>query len=79
MKKIDEIIAKHLGLQVKDLNDNISSDEESEWDSVTHLKMVSEIEKIFRIKFDINEMISLENVGKIRDMVRIKVGQKYDR
>ena len=73
LEKLDKILSKYLKIASSKLNDEISYDLESEWDSVTHLKMISEIEKSFNIRFDIDEIISLESVGKIREAVLKKI------
>ncbi|MBI5804002.1 acyl carrier protein [Candidatus Pacearchaeota archaeon] len=78
IEKTDKIISGHLKIPPKDLSDDITSDELSEWDSVTHLKIISELEKNFGIKFSIDEITELENVGKIRKLVLKKVGEKNE-
>ena len=72
-QKLNGIISKYLKIPVADLNDDVSYDEEPAWDSVTHLKMISEIEETFKVVFDVDEIVLLENVGKIRESVLKKL------
>ena len=77
-RKVNQIISGYLKIPIRNLRDDISVDEESAWDSVTHLKMLSEIERVFKIKLSIDEMIELENVGKIKEIVIKKLGDKIE-
>jgi len=70
---LNKIMSKHLEIPVEKLSDDISYELESRWDSVTHLKMISDIEDSLKIRFDIDEIVSLENVGKIREVVLQKI------
>jgi len=71
---LENIFSKFLRMSRDELSDEISVDEESKWDSVTHLKMISEIENRFNIKFDIDEIIYFENIGIIKREVLKKIG-----
>ena len=44
------------------------ADDIEEWDSLQHINLLSMLEKEFQIEFDIDEIISMENVG---DMVKV--------
>lgn len=44
------------------------SDDIEGWDSLQHINLLAMLEKEFQIEFDIDQIISLENVG---DMVRV--------
>lgn len=71
-ERLDLILSRYLKLSVSELEDDVSYDSLNSWDSLTHIQMVSAIEKEFDIEIDIEEMIALENVGKIRALVREK-------
>ena len=70
---VNRIISKHLKIPHEKLSDDISHDLESNWDSVAHLKMISEIEESMKIKFSVEEIISLDSVGRIRGAVIKKI------
>lgn len=42
------------------------------WDSLNHVALISEVERLFKIRFDIDEIVSMKNVG---DLVRL-IGSK---
>ena len=70
---LDKILSRNLRIPIEKLSDDVSYDLESNWDSVTHLKMISEIEEALGIRFDIDEIVSLESVGKIRESIAKKL------
>ena len=42
------------------------------WDSLTHLNILFTIEKVYKIKFNINEINNFKSVGEIIDCVKNK-------
>lgn len=46
-----------------------------EWDSLTHVLLISKIEKKFGIKFSLDDMLSFENIGDICNSVSRKTQQ----
>ena len=48
------------------------ADDIEEWDSLQHINLLSMLEKEFEIEFDIDEIVSMENVG---DMAKIIEGK----
>jgi acyl carrier protein len=52
------------------LEDTTNSDSIEEWDSLNHINLVSAIEKEFKIKFALGELMGLKNVG---DMINLMI------
>jgi acyl carrier protein len=46
-----------------------SSDEIEDWDSLNHINLVSAIEKEFKIKFALGELMALKDVGAMVDLM----------
>jgi len=44
------------------------------WDSLRHIQLISEVEKVFRIKFKLREVLSMKNVGDLIDLIHAKQG-----
>ena len=44
-----------------------------DWDSLMQIRLVVAMEKEFQIKFDIMEVQSLQNVGKMMDLIEKKL------
>lgn len=70
MEKIKEIFYNVLGIDKKLVNDNLSYQEYEKWDSLKHLQLVSAMEKKFDIELDTDDIIAMENVGKIREILK---------
>jgi acyl carrier protein len=43
------------------------------WDSLTHIRLILSVEKVFKIKFTNSEITNLENVGDLVTLVRARV------
>ena len=50
-----------------------SSDEIEDWDSLNHINLVSAIEKEFKIKFALGELMTLKDVGAMVDLIIKKI------
>ncbi len=40
-----------------------------DWDSLTHITLISAIEDEFRMKFSMKEVVGMNNVGELADIV----------
>ena len=57
------------------LRDDMTADDVDNWDSLTHMAMISEIEKCFSIKFKLKELNKLRQVGDLIAIVESKLQQ----
>ena len=57
------------------ISDTTSSDEVEDWDSLNHINLVSAIEKEFKIKFALGELMTLKDVGAMVDLMLEKLKQ----
>ena len=55
------------------ISNTTNSDEIEDWDSLNHINLVSAIEKEFKIKFALGELMMLKDVG---DMIDLMMTQK---
>ena len=46
------------------LTDDTTAQDVNGWDSLTHVEIISEMEKHFGLRFSLKEMLSWRNVGK---------------
>jgi acyl carrier protein len=51
----------------------LSADDVDGWDSLTHIRLLLTIEKVFKIKFSTSEIGKLENVGDLVALIQGKV------
>tara|TARA_B110000003_G_C16219234_1_gene366683 strand:- start:32 stop:277 length:246 start_codon:yes stop_codon:yes gene_type:complete len=54
------------------ISDITNADEIEDWDSLNHINLVSAIEKEFKIKFALGELMTLKNVGAMIDLMMDK-------
>lgn len=57
------------------LRDDMTADDVDAWDSLTHMAMISEVEKCFSIKFKLKELNKLRQVSDLIAIVESKLQQ----
>ena len=68
----NEIISKILIIDLEKINDSISRDNFKDWDSMTHVVLISELEQEFKITFSDEDIISIKTVGDIKSILQKK-------
>lgn len=51
------------------LKEEMTANDIEEWDSLTHLRLIMQVEKTFKVKFTTSEMKKMNNVGVLIDFV----------
>ena len=49
--------------------DNMTSADIEEWDSLNHITLVVNIEKVFGLKLNLSEVGKLENIGEMIELI----------
>lgn len=70
LKTIIVTIVKHENFEMKD---ELSAADVAGWDSLTHMVIITEIEKSFQIKFKLKELNKLNNLGNLIDLIQSKI------
>lgn len=70
MEKLKQIIIKIFKVVEKDIQDDMSPETISGWDSLNYLMFISEIEKEFNITFTMDEILNFKNLGDIKAAMR---------
>lgn len=66
--EIKEILARVFDIEISTISDNATQKDIIKWDSLQHLNLIVEIEDIYDISIDpedISEMISLEKIIEV--------------
>jgi acyl carrier protein len=50
----------------------MSAEDVPSWDSLHHIQLISEVERAFRIKFKLREVMAMKNVGDLIDLIHSK-------
>jgi len=56
------------------LRDDMSAADVENWDSLTHMMMITKVEETFGIRFKLRELNKLNHVGDLCDVIAEKVG-----
>jgi acyl carrier protein len=51
------------------VGESTNSSDIDEWDSLNHAQLISMVEKHFKIRFKLTEMMNFKNVGKMCDTI----------
>lgn len=55
------------------LNEQSTTTDIEAWDSLNHIQMITVVEKQFKIRFDLNELLNFKNVGDLAESIRLKI------
>ena len=55
------------------LRDDLTANDAGNWDSLTHMLMIGEVEKLFSIKFKLKELGKMDNLKSLVDLIELKL------
>jgi acyl carrier protein len=55
------------------LRDNLTANDVANWDSLTHMLMIGEVEKTFTVKFKLKELGKLDDVQGLISLIEQKI------
>ena len=70
MKTIEEIFAGVFGVNLTEINDDISYINYEPWDSVKHMRIIAKIEEEYDIEFDMDDIIAMETIKKAKEILK---------
>ena len=63
-----------LGLDVNEVQDDLSYDTNEKWDSMRHMELVTQIEQTFNIMMDTDDIIDMNSFAMTKEILK----KKYD-
>ncbi|MGQ1785722.1 acyl carrier protein [Saccharicrinis sp. GN24d3] len=72
VSKLTTVFRRVFNNELLELTDHLSASDVENWDSLTHMALIAEVENDFSIKFKFKDLNKMRNVG---DMIRI-IGSK---
>lgn len=69
LEVLNRIFADVLELDSVALTDYTTASDIEEWDSLSHLTLICEIENEFSIKFPMKTVLTMKNVGELVDTI----------
>ena len=71
--KLTQVFHKTFDNTELELSDDMTASDVDNWDSLTHMVLIGEIEKEFDIKFKLKELNKMNTVGNLIDIVAKKI------
>ena len=68
-EQLKEIFATALDLEVDEIEEDSSQDNLEDWDSLGHLNLISEIEKEFKVKITMDEVMAMTTYSKVKEVI----------
>ena len=76
IEKIRVILIALLKHENFEMKRELAASDVDGWDSLSHMIIITEIEKCFGIKFKLKELNKLNNMGNLLDLVSLKITQE---
>jgi acyl carrier protein len=73
--ELNQIIATCFQVDTDTITRDTTADQVPGWDSISHIRLVLEVEKAFKIRFRTQEIGKMRNVGDLADLVSEKTGR----
>lgn len=67
---LQEVIAKAFGITPNDITDELEYQSIPEWDSVSHLVLVTELENAYGITIEMEDVLTMGTVAKIKELLK---------
>ncbi len=68
-EKLTEVFADVFDDDSITLTDATTADDIEEWDSLTHITLIAEVEDAFDMKFSMKDVLGMKNVGEMVDIL----------
>ncbi len=70
LEKFQDVVCKILMIELSQLNDDLKRNEVKEWDSMTHLMLITELEETFGVAFDDDDVAEIGSIGDLKEVLR---------
>lgn len=72
-QKLREIFAESLGIEISQVTEELTYNRISEWDSIAHMTLISEIDDQFDTMLDTDDVLDMSTFAKAKEILT-----KYD-
>ena len=68
-QKLARAFAAALEIETTTIHDKLAYNSIPEWDSVAHMTLIAELEKVFDVMFDTDQIIDMSSVSKAKEIL----------
>ena len=58
------------------ISDEMTANDVNEWDSLAHINLIMEIEAEFNLKFTVDDIVDIKNVGEMIQLIERKLAAR---
>ena len=69
MPDLRDVVSKVFGIDKDEVTEELEYQSIFFWDSINHLELVTELESEFNIEFEMDDIIAMESIAKIREIL----------
>ena len=73
LTELNGVFRQVFGKGIPTITSSTTADDIEDWDSLTHMMLISAVEKKFSVKFPLGELPLLQNVGDMADSIEKKL------
>lgn len=73
VEKIHATLVSVLGHEDFEMSDNLTATDVEGWDSLTHMTIITALERDFGVKFKLREINKLKNMGSLIELITSKL------
>lgn len=74
-QKLEQVMRDTFDNQKIVINDSMTANDVEEWDSLSHIELIINIESAFNLKLTVDDIINLKNVGEMVNMINSKLNK----
>ena len=71
--KLNEVFRDVFDDETICVNENTTSADIEDWDSLEHINLLAAVEQEFGMKFNMGQVVSMKNVGEMSDIIMSQV------
>ena len=73
LNKVCKAFHLAFNVDIEDIKEDSEPNDIIGWDSLGHATLISELEKVFEVEFDIDEIMEMEDVSSILSIITMKL------
>ena len=76
LEKLQLVFREVFGKESLIISEDMSANDIDEWNSLNHMIIVSEVEKVFSIRFKLKDLNKMRNIGDMIEVIMSKLLEK---